>query len=46
MALAREGGYAVMRNILDEYAMLALPGTHVERSTDGLQPQEQQITTF
>jgi hypothetical protein len=26
--------------------LLALPGTPVERSTDGLQPQEQQITTF
>ena len=26
--------------------LLALHGTPVERSTDGLQPQEQQITTF
>jgi hypothetical protein len=37
MALAREEGMSECRNernILDEYAMLALPGTHVERSTE------------
>jgi hypothetical protein len=37
MALAREEGMSECRNerdILDEYAMLALPGTPVERSTE------------
>ena len=37
MVLAREEGMSECRNerdILDEYAMLALPGTHVERSTE------------
>ena len=37
MALVREEGMSECRNerdILDEYAMLALPGTPVERSTE------------
>jgi hypothetical protein len=48
MALAREEGVSECSNEKDEYVMLALPRTPVENQQKkaGLQPQEQQITTF